>query len=1052
MVRRIFWITAAVLVLAVGGAVAVGWWPVDLPSVATVAGALLALGYAATRSIVESLWTRVRDRLVDRIDAGVEHKRLAAKFEEDYRTFIRNRTRSVDLKGLSTLGFHTPELSRVFVDPGLARRAASQVEEGVVDPLPDHVEDRVSLTELLGRPGPRILGIVGVPGCGKTTLLWHTASTVADGEGPRPVPILLALRDHAATVVADPEVNLAELVRTELGRFATDEPARWFEQRLEQGRCVVLLDGLDEVARRDDRRAVADWIERQIVQYRDNAFVITSRPRGYRKAPVSGAEIFQVRSFTHTQVVEFVHAWYLAAEVQASAVATATRTVNGAGTATGTAADTGSPSSTEDDSVRENARLGADDLLDRLNALPSLYDLTINPLLLTMIANVHRDRGALPGSRSGLYGEICQVVLWKRQEAKRLDVALSGPRKQYLLRGLAFAMMRRQVRDLPRQEVHDEFERMLARMPEDVSAVEVIGDVRHHGLLIERENGLYSFTHHTFQEYLAAAHIRDKELSRILEETVDDPWWRETTVLYAAMADADAIVRACLASGSVAALSLAFDCAEGGRELAPEYRRALDELLASTAVPDTDPELRRVMNRVLLTRHLRTVVRTADGRRVCALPVTVRIHRLFQQDTGAPVFAVGNDDDPVTDVAFTEAVRFTRWINDVTEGEPGYHLPTRAELDDPTVRARLPTCSAWLAPEPGQHRSLLWTPGKTRHPHAVDARNVTEHLTDDLARTRAGLSRLLLLRSVVLLRFLGDARSTNKRLYVDYVDQLDRAFERGSDRVHERVSNVAEELTGAQDVVGAIGADLERTVRVVGSLGAVSGFDHRWALSRIAELKDARLLTEYETELGRDLQLLSRTIWRTVTADRGADPIDRVLAAGMRRARAIPEGSAYTETVEDVLGRASARVLARTLADGDPRDWPERLHRELTRASGIDVDTGEFRVFPDTLENGARNAYATACERLPGTWPAGAAKAFADLALPAFAWPRRGPIAAEDASVVRLSAFLLAAEAGMHGETALRTKFLELAAGVTFLQNRDTEEGSITQTIVLAVA
>lgn len=76
----------------------------------------------------------------------------------------------------------------------------------------------------------------------------------------------------------------------------------------------------------------------------------------------------------------------------------------------------------------------------------------------------------------------------------------------------------------------------------------------------------------------------------------------------------------------------------------------------------------------------------------------------------------------------------------------------------------------------------------------------------------------------------------------------------------------------------------------------------------------------------RDLQLLSRTIWRTVTADRAADPIHRVLAAGMRRARAIPEGSAYTETVEDVLGRASARALARTLADGDPRDWPERLH------------------------------------------------------------------------------------------------------------------------------
>ncbi len=47
----------------------------------------------------------------------------------------------------------------------------------------------------------------------------------------------------------------------------------------------------------------------------------------------------------------------------------------------------------------------------RLDGAPGLYDLTVNPLLLTMIATVHRYRGALPGSRVDLNGEICQVML-----------------------------------------------------------------------------------------------------------------------------------------------------------------------------------------------------------------------------------------------------------------------------------------------------------------------------------------------------------------------------------------------------------------------------------------------------------------------------------------------------------------------------------------------------------------------------------------------------------------------------------------------------------------
>ena len=70
-----------------------------------------------------------------------------------------------------------------------------------------------------------------------------------------------------------------------------------------------------------------------------------------------------------------------------------------------------------------------------------------------MIATAHRYRGALPGSRADLYGEICQVLLSRRAQAKDLPELLSWPAKQTLLASLAYQMMRDHASDLPAARV-----------------------------------------------------------------------------------------------------------------------------------------------------------------------------------------------------------------------------------------------------------------------------------------------------------------------------------------------------------------------------------------------------------------------------------------------------------------------------------------------------------------------------------------------------------------------------------------------------------------------
>ncbi|MDQ3576962.1 MAG: NACHT domain-containing protein [Actinomycetota bacterium] len=422
-----------------------------------------------------------------------------------------------------------------------------------------------------------------------------------------------------------------------------DEPAGWFEQRLKDGDCVVLFDGLDEVARHEDRLKVSAWVERQISQFPKNDYVITSRPQGYRHSPIAGATVLQVRPFTDDQVHTFIRGWYLAVELHSTGKAT--------------------------DDVRHHAYTAADDLLRRLDGALALVDLTANPLLLTMIANVHRFRGALPGSRAELYGEICQVMLWRRQEAKHLKTTQPGDKKEALLRGLAFEMMCNGTGELDRSAVIAVFQPLLRRHSTAMTSEDFLADAASNGLLVERENGLYAFAHLTFQEYLAAIHIRDKNLVAVLEEGVNDPWWRETTLLYTASTDADPIVEACLRSGTLAALSLAFACVDDGAKVAPHLRAKLNDEL--------DPISLDLMVRVMLGRYLRTMVPVADRGLITPNPVPIDLFQLFLTATNTRASKATKENGTVIGVRSDVALAFAVWVN-LNSDTPVRYRPAKA--------------------------------------------------------------------------------------------------------------------------------------------------------------------------------------------------------------------------------------------------------------------------------------------------------------------------------------------------------------------------------------
>ncbi len=984
-----------------------GWLFISILSVIT---ALLV--------IPRELLKRWRDRVVDHLDTAL--RRRISRFDRRYREFVCSGVRFIDLKGLATVGFYTPELDEVFVDVSVAYRAPHQVPDGVLTRLPADVTERRSLSAFLDGRQPAVLAVLGVAGGGKTTLLRHLAKVVCqDGRGRRrTTPILLQLRDHVDAILSSPDLALPAVVRRTVGPDL-DEPPGWFEQRLRDGDCVVLLDGLDEVARQEDRRKVADWVETQIRQYSRNDFVITSRPLGYREARINGATVVQVRNLTAEQVISFLRGWYLAVE---------RHTTGGL-----------------DEAVRSRAESAADDLLERLSSAPGLSDLTANPLLLTMIANVHRYRGALPGSRAELYGEICQVMLWRRQQAKNLPSQLRGDKIETPLRALAYAMMHRRVRDLSRAEVLAEFGPTLRRMSRGPTAEDYLADVSGSGLFVERESGLYAFAHLTFQEYLAATHIRDKALVHTLTESVDDDWWWETALLYAARWDADPIVAACLRRRTMTALLLASDCVDQDSELAPELRDQLDDLLSSEVTPDVDPARRRVIAGVLVARHLRPLHRASDGGRVRAMPVTARIYGLYRRDVGGdppdgPLRT--NQDEPVTGVYGHDAVAFTDWVNESTGGDPRYRLPSRADISDPAVHGTLePGRSVWLQPDGGRDRPELWLPADAAHPHAIDAATLARHVSRDLDRSVPTLVRLLLLRSVAVVRIvarlcahtlsLAQGASGGRDLTLDlYRDHtLARALLRTLEHAH--ALDPARGLGATRDLAHDLNLCLARAIKV----------DNHLIRELTQDLHDARDLT-LDLDLALDHHL-------TTDQDR---ELDDALALDHIRDRHL--GLDLTVDLDgpaaEVMGSALSQTLARVLRhDTAVTAWRAEFSRTLLEETG--AAPAGYLVAPDSLARRVHNGHAALLDVLGSSpaWATRVASRIEETASAVFA--QRQPVTTRTATTVRLVALCLAAEADARDAATVGDTFREIAAGMTLLERRVSGEAPTTEAILLTV-
>ncbi|GAA2831063.1 sugar transferase [Crossiella cryophila] len=633
-------------------------------------GVLLAGVGSAVLAQLHSRWSV---RIADAFDGAVQ--RQFSGYTRFYLRYVAADTRYIDLKGVASRAEFTLEMKDIYVRLALDADPAWKSSANPVDYAPWRTGNGAEVWEWLrdGQGTGSVIVILGPPGRGKTTLLRHIAFVIASGgrtasrlKAPQKIPVIVYLRDHKDWTFSTP-ADLVDLIMRALPSIGgRPRPPQWIEKNLRRGRFLLLIDGLDEIPDAATRRAMTSWIETQASAQAGNLLLITSRPFGYRDNEIIGATVVNVQAFTAGQIDAFITQWYRATSI---------RSYGG-----------------DNESARIAAARGAAELSTRLGQTRALHDLASNPLLLTMIATVHHYRDALPGSRAELYREICDVFLGKRHEARGVVLDMPAARKKMVLQELAFAMMLRGVRDLSVADAAELVEPALTRVATRISPADFLRRVEESsGLLLERERGLLMFAHLTLQEFLAAEHIRENKLGRELIGFVEHDWWRETTLLYAANADATEIISACLrAEGEREAelLALAVQCVEEARELSPETRSLVEQRLNPPGLRANPASRRNAARARLLLRATREQRVSRDS--YIGPPVTWLEYQHFLDSIddcrvpdhwAAPVFPEGAQNEAATGMRHDDALAFCTWLTTELGAEHKYRLPSTRELD-----------------------------------------------------------------------------------------------------------------------------------------------------------------------------------------------------------------------------------------------------------------------------------------------------------------------------------------------------------------------------------
>ncbi|MEH1945108.1 MAG: NACHT domain-containing NTPase [Nostoc sp.] len=353
------------------------------------------------------------------------------------------------------------------------------------------------------------LMILGKPGAGKTTFLKYLAIHCIEGEfQAERVPIFITLKGFAE---ATNKPGLLEYITyiTNITEEAIN-PISFIQDVITYGKALVLLDGLDEVREED-----SDRILKEIREFSDrflkNQFVMTCRIAAREYTFEKFTEV-EVADFDDDQISNFTHNWF------------------------------------KDKAVKPET------FIKRLEENSRIKQLAASPLLLTLLCLAFEESGDFPANRSELYKEGLDALL-KKWDAKRgiqrnkIYKKLSVQRKEDLLSKMALTTFERSEYFFKQKVAEQYITEYIRNLPGantdeetlQVDSEQVLDSIEHHhGLVVARAKGIYSFSHLTFHEYFTAREFvvvrqSSEEALQNLVSHITEKRWREVLLLAVGM-------------------------------------------------------------------------------------------------------------------------------------------------------------------------------------------------------------------------------------------------------------------------------------------------------------------------------------------------------------------------------------------------------------------------------------------------------------------------------------------------------------------------------------
>lgn len=385
------------------------------------------------------------------------------------------------------------------------------------------------------------LVVVGEPGAGKTTFLRRIAYALCQtqlGDVPRAADERLGIRDRTFPILVRLNELAQHLMRCEtdastpnrvsapngesaagwlphfLGASGNDNAwgldEAFFRHELEEGRCTILLDGLDEAPERLLRERLSRLIESLTRVYRGCRVVVSSRPAAYTgQVVLPGFAHARIDPLSESAVETFLSRWC--------------------------------------ESIYDESETAASDhcaeLLASVRARAEIRRMARNPVMLTALAVVHWNERRLPEQRADLYDSI---ITWLSRSREQRPGRATAVRTVVLLQELALAMQndpQGRKTQVPKRWAAERLAREFGngeQLPKNIEQAERFLDEEEvdSGIVMGRGNEL-AFWHLTFQEYLAAKAIGsrlDDEQHQIVFTPADkvySPDWREVVLLLA---------------------------------------------------------------------------------------------------------------------------------------------------------------------------------------------------------------------------------------------------------------------------------------------------------------------------------------------------------------------------------------------------------------------------------------------------------------------------------------------------------------------------------------